>query len=204
MDNINLYNVDQGSEAWFELRCGRFTASKFKDVMAGKSTAGYTGIVNTIVGEIISQTTEPTYTNDIMQRGIDLEGTAAELYEELYGLVTKEIGFVTNEANNPEYIGVSPDRMLPDNGILEIKCPLMKTHVGYLSANKLPTVYKWQVQGQLMITEADYCDFMSFYPGIRPFILRVEPDKEIQEALRLRIEESIEIIKETVNFINNG
>ncbi len=201
MDNLVIYDVEQGSEAWHELRCGRFTASKFKDLMASTSTATYQGLIDTIVGEILSETTEPTYSNDIMQRGIDLEDEAADLYESINEIPCEKIGFVTNDNVFPDYVGVSPDRVVGD-GILEIKCPLMKTHISYLRKGVLPNVYKWQVQGQLLVTDAEYCDFMSYYPNIKPFILRVLPNVEMQNELKNRIESSIDLIKQILKEID--
>ncbi len=200
MDNLNIYKVEQGSDAWHELRCGRITASKFKDVVAGKSTATYKGLINEIVCQILSGETEETYFNDIMQRGVDLEPEAAKDYEEILGVDASEVGFVTNELIHPEYIGVSPDRMI-DNNLLEIKCPLGKTHIGYLRADKLPNTYKWQVQGQLLITGAEWCDFMSYYPNIKPFILRVYPDAEMKATLITRINEAVSEIKDIIKSL---
>lgn len=204
MGNIEIHNVEQGSEAWHQLRCGRITASKFKDLMAGLDTATYKGLINNVVGEILSETTDETYSNAIMERGIELEPEAALFYSEIKEIEIKEIGFVTNHDIHSEYIGVSPDRVLPEvNGILEIKCPLMKTHVDYLTKGKLPNEYKWQVQGQLLITGAKYCDFMSYYPGIKPFILTVYPDDKMQTQLKERIELSVSEIKKTVKYIES-
>lgn len=202
MDNLNIYNVEQGSEAWFDLRCGRITASKFKDAMSTKSTAGYKGLINNAVGEILSGTIEPTYTNDIMQRGIDLESEAAGVYEEHKDTPIDIIGFVTNNDIHPDYVGVSPDRIIQlDNGLVEIKCPLMKTHIGYLSSRTMPSMYKWQVQGQLLITGADYCDFMSYYPNLKPFIIRIQKDEQMQKELKTRLDESVIEIQTTLNRI---
>ena len=202
MDKINIYNVEQGSDAWHELRCGRITASRFIHLMAGKSTLTYTGLINEVVGQILSGEVEQGYTNEDMQRGIDLEPEAASYYDEIYDTETDEVGFVTNNEIHPEYVGVSPDRMIGKN-LLEIKCPKSKTHIAYHRAKKLPNVYKWQVQGQILITGADYCDFMSHYPNIKPFIIRVHSDAEMQEQLKTRIGESIDEIKMIVSQIKN-
>jgi putative phage-type endonuclease len=200
-NNLNIYQVEQGSEAWHELRCGRLTASKFKDLMSKESTLGYKGLINNMVGQIISGEIEPSFKSDAMQRGNDLEPDASEEYEALYEVQLDEVGFITNPEIFPEYVGVSPDRLTPDGGLVEIKCPLMKTHITYLTDNKLPNEYKWQVQGQLLVTGAKYCDFMSYYPNIKPMILRVYPDVIMMDELKQRMEQSIERVKEKLKLI---
>lgn len=196
---VNKYNVEQGSEAWFDLRVGRITASKFSDLMAGESTKTYKDLIYNTAGEIIAGTKEESYSNAIMERGVELEPEARLLYEEVCSVMVDQVGFVTHDEIHPEYIGVSPDGMIDGGGLIEIKCPIMKTHIGYLDADKLPTIYKWQVQGQLLVTGEPFCDFMSYYPGIRPLIVRVEPDKEMHEQLLERIEITVKQIKEIVN-----
>lgn len=198
---MTAYNVQQGSEAWHDLRCGRFTASKFKDLMAGDSTAGYKGLIYNTVGEILSGTVEPGYSNAIMERGSELESDARLLFEDINGVEVEEIGFATNEDVWPEYVGVSPDGMVNPQTNLEIKCPMIKTHVEYLIGERLPNAYKWQVQGQMLVTGADSCEFMSFYPGTKPFILTVEKDEEMHEQLMERIAVSVDKVKELIEQI---
>lgn len=198
MGNVEIYNVEQGSNAWHELRIGRITGSRFSDLMAGESTATYKGLIYEMIGQILSETTEESYSNQYMERGKELEPEARQFYEEQNDLIVEEVGFVTNLDIYPEYIGVSPDGVI-DKGLLEIKCPIMKTHIGYLESGKLPSAYKWQVQGQLLITGQEFCDFMSYYPGIKPFIITVEPDKEMHEQLLERINKTVNVIQEKVN-----
>ena len=201
---ITLYDVEQGSEAWHELRCGRITASKFKDMMSGHSTAGYKGLIFDTSGQIVSRQIEESYSNANMERGIELEPEARMFYETIKEVEVDEVGFVTNEVIYPEYIGVSPDGMIKKgNGLLEIKCPLLKTHVGYLLADKLPNEYKWQVQGQMLVSKTNYCDFMSYYPNMVPFIKRIYPDLEMQNQLLERMEASVDLIKDIVKQINS-
>lgn len=202
--DLTIYRCEQGSEEWHDLRCGRVTASKFKDLMSGVSTLGYKNLTYNTAGEIISNEAEgSSFTSDAMQRGIDLEPEARMFYEDIKQLDVDEVGFVTNEKIFAEFIGVSPDGMIPqENGILEIKCPLMKTHVEYILQDRLPNAYKWQVQGQLLVTGADYCDFMSYYPNIKPFIKRIYPDAEMHKELLERMKLTIDEINRIVELIN--
>jgi hypothetical protein len=136
-----------------------------------------------------------------MQRGIELEPDAANEYSLEKGVELTEIGFITNSKYHDEYIGISPDRLTPDNGLVEIKCPMMKTHIGYLRDGKLPNEYKWQVQGQMLISESNYCDFVSYYPNLPLFVLRVLPDEKMQTELIERLNLAVQEIKEVVSEI---
>ena len=195
-----LINVIQGSEAWYEARLSRFTASQFAKVMAGDSTATYKDLLTTTAGEVLSGQIEETYSNAIMERGIEMEPEARREYESIFDLEVETVGFVLPDEDDPlhEWVGVSPDGFVNGDGLLEIKCPLMKTHMNYIAAGKLPNDYKWQVQGQLMITGREWCDFMSYYPNLKPFIIRIYPDKEMIDQLRERLLQSVIHVKEII------
>jgi len=191
-------NVEQGSEAWFQNRLGRITASKFKDLMSGESTLGYKGIISDIAAEIISGEIEETYTSPDMERGIDLEQDARKIYSELLNVEVEETGLCIPDEDNEfyEWIGISPDGLT--DGLLEIKCPKKRTHWNYIKSNRLPNEYKWQVQGQLFVTGAKWCDFMSYHPSLKPFIIRVYPDLEMHKELEGRIRKTIILIKDEI------
>lgn len=199
-----VINCEQRSEAWFANRIGRFTASSFKDLMSGKDTAGYENLIAKIALEIITGEDEEEFTSDAMERGIELESEAVIEFENHTGLITKEVGFCIPDENNilHEWVGVSPDRVIDDETILEIKCPLAKTHFKYIKQNRLPNEYKWQVQGQLMVISAKKCFFMSYYPGLKPFIIEVYPDEKMHQELTQRIIESIEEVKQLIKTYN--
>lgn len=194
-----IIDIDQQSEAWYKLKAGMISGTRFSKVMAGDSTATYKDLITDLAGEIITGEVEETYTNAIMERGIALEPEARGVYSELIGEVT-EAGFCLMDGME-EWIGVSPDG-LTDKGMIEIKCPIRKTHLNYIEANKLPSVYKWQVHGSMMATGAEYCDFMSYYPGMKPFIIRVEPDKEMHDELMTEIHKTIELVKIKIETYN--
>lgn len=198
--------VIQGSEAWHEARMGRFTASKFAKVMAGESTATYKDLIALTAAEIISGATEDDYSSAAMERGVELEPEAAAAYAKLTGADITESGLIIPDEDDllHDWVGVSPDRIVHPDGILEIKCPLMKTHINYLLAGRMPNEYKWQVQGQLMVTGADWCDFFSYHPDMKPFLLRVYPDKEMIYELKGRILQAIDDVKRTIEFYKNA
>lgn len=191
------FNIDQGSEAWFDARGGRVTGTRFKALMSGESTQGYKDLIGDIVCEIITGRMEETYQNAIMEHGIETEPIARVEYETLFDVEIEQSGFIIPNEDNKyhEWIGISPDGLM-EEGLLEIKCPKMKTHLRYITAGKLPAEYKYQVQGQLFVTGLLYCDFMSFVEGMKPFIIRVYPDKEIFKQFEERLDKLIERVKE--------
>ena len=199
-----IINCEQKSELWHESRCGRITGTRFKSLMAGESTATYKDLVTNIACEIITGKQEENYVSADMEKGIELEPVARRLYEELFGIRVAQIGFIIPDEDNRfhEWVGISPDGILPDYGILEIKCPKFKTHLGYIEDNRLPTEYRHQVQGQLFVTGLDYCDFMSFATDMKPFIIRVYPDRELFKEFETRLDKLIIEVKQKLIFYN--
>jgi len=198
-----IHKMEQHSAAWFDIKLGRFSASKFSGLMATKSTASYQNTIMNVVVEILTGHAETVYVNDDMARGTELEPEARKHYESMIGINVDEVGFV--ECDDPfygEYSGVSPDGLIANDGLVEIKCPKATTLFKYYGMKKCPNEYKWQVQGQLMITERKYCDFFAYYPKLKPFILRIYPDVEMQKQLRQELLIAVETVKEKIKYYN--
>jgi putative phage-type endonuclease len=188
-----VYNCEQGSEAWFAARCGRVTGTRFKELMAGESTDTYKKLVSNLACEIITGKMEETYSNANMEHGTETEPFARFEYESIFDVEVKQVGFIIpdEDHNYHELIGISPDGLLPEDGLLEIKCPIMRTHLEYIEAGKLPTEYRNQVQGQLFVTGFKYLHFMSYVEGMKPFIIPVKPDID----LFLEFEKRLDLLK---------
>lgn len=200
-----IWNLEQKSEAWHEARCGRVTGTRFKSLVSGETTQTYKDLVTNMACEIITRKQEETYTSADMERGIELEPVARGLYSEITGIDVKEIGFISPDENTPyaEWVGISPDGVLPDMGLLEIKCPKARTHMEYIEADKLPTEYRYQVQGQLFVTGLEYCDFMSYAEDMKPFIKRVYPDLELFKEFEKRLDKLIIDVRNKLTIYNN-
>jgi YqaJ-like viral recombinase domain len=126
-----------------------------------------------------------SYTSHAMQYGIDTEPEARQWYATYTRNSVRRVGFVTTADGR---FGCSPDGLIEPDGGLELKCPLLKTHVGYLRDGGLPSEYKCQVHGCLAVTGAKWWDFVSFCHGAPPILIRVEPDdftKALRDALDL-------------------
>lgn len=185
-----IHNLEQGTEDWFKVRLGKVTASNFGDVMAkgtGKTRQNY---MIKLAAEIITGLPEESYTNSSMQWGIEHEAEARAYYESLYGWPVEQVGFV--EMN--EFVGCSPDGLVGESGLIEIKCPKSSTHIANILDNKMQTCYTAQVQGQLWVTERQWCDWISFDPRVtsNPFFrVRVERDDKYIAVLEEEVKQFV-------------
>lgn len=174
-----LHDVVQGSEEWRRLRMGVPTASEFHRILTpgGKPSASAESYLYELLGELLMSRPMETPTYSWMQRGNDLEEDASNWYELQRDTATKIVGFCTTDDGT---IGASPDRLVGDDGLLEIKCPAPDTHVRYLlfPEKGVEKAYKVQVMGQLYVTERAWCDVVSYHPELPSVIVRVERDEE--------------------------
>jgi len=195
-----ILNIEQRSEAWYDARCGRVTGTRFGDLVAGESTKTYKSLISDIACEIITGRQETGYVNAAMEHGIETEPEARAEYETVIGTKVTEAGFIMRDEIDKyhDWVGISPDGLTPD-GMIEIKCPLMRTHLEYIEGGKMPTDYRYQVQGQLFVTGLPYCDFVSYVEGMKPFIIRVFPDEELFTEFEKRLDKLIIDVTEKLN-----
>jgi len=192
---MKIHNIEQNTDEWFEVRKGKFTASTFKDLFSKPTTVAYEKAIYKPVFERLTGDSPESFSNEWMQRGHELEDSAKMQYELSTGNKVENIGFV--ELN--EWVGCSPDGFVGEDGLIEIKCPAFNTHMNYLLNKKLPSSYKWQVYGQLWVTGRNWCDFMSYYPGLPEFIIRVKWDDKMISQLSIQVDESIKNAEEIYN-----
>jgi len=192
-------DVLQNTDEWLELRQGRFTSSSFKDLFMGKATAGYQKAIYRPVYERLTGESPESFSSDYMARGHEMEPYAVEQYEMETFNDTSNGGFWTMG----EWIGASPDSMIGENGLLEIKSPAFNTMINYLLKGELPKIYHWQVYGQMYVTGREYCDFMSFHPKLDPLIIRVNRDDAIIKELVSTLTESIEKAESILTKLGN-
>lgn len=178
---------EQRSPEWFEARCGVPSASYFDKIvkMDGSPSKQRKKYMYKLAGEFVSGVAEESYQNAAMMRGTELEPEARGLYEAITGKQVQEVGFCIEDHRR---YGCSPDGLVGEDGAIEIKCPNIATHVGYLIDNKLPSDYFQQVQGVLLVTGLAWCDFVSYYPGLNPLIIRVKPNKGFLKKARKELD----------------
>lgn len=148
----------------------------------GMETSDRKKLRRTLAGERITRVPATVFVTPAMQRGTDLEPEARDLYVKETGNQVEETGFW----QHPEldFVGASPDGLVGDDGLLEIKCPMLETHIGYIEDYIVPEDYRPQMALQMACTGRKWCDFVSYYPGLPPFIIRYERDEAfIHEVL---------------------
>lgn len=175
-----IRNIDQGSEEWLKLRLGVATASNFDKIITttGKESESLKKYALQLATELMLETPEPSFKNDVMARGNELESLAREIYQEQTFNVVEQITMFKSDCGN---FGYSPDGIIGDDGLNEIKCPIATTHFKYLLDNKMPTDYWQQVQGGLWVSQRKWIDFVSFnsyFKDKKLFVIRVERDEE--------------------------
>ena len=186
MTIIYHHEVIQYTPEWDALKCGVLSASKICEILtptkleiADNKTSKE--LINTIACQRILKTIEPTFQSYDMLRGLREEVLARKVYADNYAPV-KECGFVTNDKWGFK-LGCSPDGLVNDDGLLEIKSRLNKLQFGVIRAGKMPDEYRLQVHAQLMITGRPWCDFISYSGGMNMITLRVEPDLVVWKAI---------------------
>lgn len=187
--------MQQRSDEWFQARLAKVTASRLIDIMPGQR--GYRAARQNYMMELICQklsgNIEEGYTSEAMQRGIDIEPIARAAYEADKGLFVEECGFIVSETEKG--FGASPDGLVGDDGLLEIKCPNTATHLQFLKNGKPKREYILQMHGQMLCTGRKWCDFVSYddrLPGLEYKCVRIEYDEAPGN----------EIIKEVSKFLN--
>jgi hypothetical protein len=177
-------DILQRSPEWFALRVGRITGTSFNTMANGTKDGIETLCLKTAAERITGVSIDEPYTNPAMENGVCLEAEARESYETTTFAPVLEVGFLELD----EYVGVSPDGLVGDEGGVEIKCPQAHTHLKYrTNGGNAWLAYKWQVQGALWVTGRKWWDFVSYCPAFPPsqrlHIERVTPDAEAFKKL---------------------
>lgn len=217
---MKIHHCKQYSPDWWALRRAIPTASSFDRIITntGKVSEQQIGYVCELVGEIIDYhppifseaDLNPTRPRD---NGLLVEPEARSWYAVETGLDVHQVGFITTDDGR---LGCSPDGLVlapkvhnpklgtwDENAIIgcvELKCPLAKTHVEYLVKGVLPTPYRAQCHGQLIVTGAKYVDFMSYHAGMKPLLIRVQPD-EFTEKLRAGLTAFLKLYEEVLDSL---
>lgn len=176
-------DLEQGSDAWKILHGSVPSASKFDQIIttAGCPSKSAKGYMLQLAATRVWGVYEDTYQSWSMKNGIDREPQAKELYTVVTGNELKEVGFCYYDERLDR--GCSPDALINDDGVLEIKSPLLKTHTEYILSGEFPKDYFQQVQGELYITGRKWAHFMSFFPGAPAFIVKVMRDESFISKL---------------------
>ena len=182
---LEVYNFDQRSEEWYAARRGILTASVIGQLVTAKTLKvadnDYSrAIVAQLVAERITGETEGTYTSDDMMRGILDEPLAVDIYAQHYAPVTTT-GFMVRRETDWT-LGYSPDGLVGDDGLVEVKCPRAKTHLRTI-LNGVPAEHMPQLQAGLLVSGRRWVDFISYYGGMPMFVSRIVASPAWHEAI---------------------
>jgi putative phage-type endonuclease len=174
--------MEQGSAEWLALRCGKITGSRFRAVMDlskrnGQPNAARRRLVDVLRDELATGVPEYVEPNEYMAHGSAMEPLARRAYEFLRECVCVVPAFIVHPTL--AYVGYSPDGLVSDDGLIEIKSPALEArHMRTVESRKCPDDYYPQVQGGLWVTGRQWCDFVSYFPEISVEIVRVFRDED--------------------------
>ena len=189
---MKIHNFEQRTDEWYAIRRGKMSASNAETIIAnGKGLETY---IYNLMAEYYSSAEKENYINADMQRGIDLEPEARLEFEFYTDLDVQEVGFIEHN----EFIGVSPDGLIGDDGLIEIKCPNDSIYFKLLLSNNIKPEYIAQMQMQMYVTERQYCYFVSYNPNFEKslYIKKINRDEEMIDKLKKGLERGTQLIKE--------
>jgi len=200
--------IEQGTPEWHELRRGKVTASRVADILAKTKTGASASRQNYLIELALQRTTkaiEPSYTNAAMEWGTATEPQARVAYEVNTNNFVDQVPFIDHPTI--EGFGCSPDGLVGADGLLEIKCPNSATHWEYYKAKEPPKKYFIQMQAQMAVTGAKWCDFVSFDPRMpersQILIVNVPKDPEFIVFMEAEIKIFLDEVAAEVKLMEN-
>jgi len=195
-------DIEQGTPEWLALRLGIATASELDCLLvSGKGEAGF-GVaaftyMDQLIGErITEEAAEIPFQTKATIRGHEQELVARSLYEGREEVSATQVGIILNHG-----IGYSPDGLVGDNGLIEIKTKLPKFQVGVILADEVPKEHIPQCQGGLWVSEREWIDFISYWPGMPLFVKRMYRDEVMIRKIAERVKTFYEILDERMNKV---
>lgn len=180
---LEVIDCEQNTPAWLEARRGVVTASAFKHVMAkgeGKTRAKY---LRQKVAELMNAKPADSFKNEHTERGHALEPEAITLYAFQHDIEPQRVGFMRRGP-----VGCSPDVVVGDDGIAQVKTMLPELLLEVLETEKVPSEHTAQLQGELWVTGRKWTDFVAFWPGLPLFVKRVHRDEVFISRLSVEID----------------
>lgn len=186
---LKIFNCEQKSEEWFKLREQYpLTASKASEI--GNQGAGLKTLCLDKMAEKYSISNKEKFSTEDTERGVEFEPYARQMYELETGNKVKEVGFMVNE-DICKLAGVSPDGLVGEDGLIEIKCFADTKHFEMICDSKngefsIEKKYLWQMQMQMLITGRKWNDFIAYNPNYKERLLikRILPDIKMQEEIK--------------------
>lgn len=198
-----MSEIIQGSPEWYQIRLGKVTASRVADVIA-KTKGGYAASREKYLADLflerLTGTTAEGFTSAAMQWGTEKEPEARAAYQFEKNIRVSQIGFVDHPSIHMS--GASPDGLVGDDGLIEIKCPNAATHLKTLKTDRVAGKYITQIQWQMACTGRQWCDYVSYDPRMpaemQLFIQRVNRDDDRITELEAEVVQFLKELNETV------
>ena len=204
----NYLDVEQGSQAWFECRLGCVTSSRVADAISklkrkeGESAARR-NLRYEILCELLTKKPSEHYVSRYMEEGKENEPLARTAYELQKDVIVEQVGFVYHD--RIKMAGASPDGLVGDDGLIEIKCPKTSTHLEYLINAVVPEEYKPQMYWQMACTDRQWCDFVSYDPrlpeDLQLLVVRLPRDNERIAEMEKAVEEFLFEVDQMLNSL---
>jgi putative phage-type endonuclease len=198
--------VEQGTPEWHQIRLGKVTASRVADILAKTKTGPSASRSNYLIElalQRVTKTLEESYTNSAMEWGIQTEPQARVAYEVKTNNFVDQVAFIDHPTISN--FGCSPDGLVGSDGLIEIKCPNSATHWSYIKDNAPPNKYYIQMQAQMAVTGAKWCDFVSFDPRMpersQLLIVNVPRDPEFISSMEEEIKQFLSEVEVEVNLM---
>jgi len=204
---IYRYDIEQNSDEWFDIKLGMFSASSAAELLMDKKTKGYQNLIARIVEERITGSrceNNMFKGSGFTERGHEFEPIAREDYEIRNLKIIKLVGVVIYN----EWVLCSPDGLIDEDGLHQIKCPIFSTQKEYLIKLKneksvIDSTYYKQLQFELFATKRKYNVFTSFHPRLKAIDIVVERDEEMISEIETRLNEAIAEVKEQIKLIKS-
>jgi hypothetical protein len=198
--------IEQGTTAWKMERLGHITASRIADVLATVKTGEAKGREKyrwEIVTQRITNEITEGYTNEAMAWGTATEPQARVMYAIKNTTLVEQVGFVKHPTL--QWVGASPDGLVDEDGLIEIKCPNTDTHLQTILGDKAPSKYVPQMQMQMWVTGREWCDFVSYDPRLPDdlsyFCKRVKRDNSFIAKMEVEVKQFLDEVANTLTVL---
>ena len=200
---LTIYDqLEQGTDEWLEARRGIVTASTVGKLLTstGKVANNDTSraLIETLAIERTTGRVEYVHPSRAMQIGTLLEPTARELYEQHHAPVN-EVGFIRTELDDGTRLGCSPDGLVGDDGLLEIKSRTPRIQFQTIRLGKVPAANMAQLQCGLLVTGREWIDYCSYSPGMPLYVKRIYPNHAWMTAIREAVAQAEEHISDLIH-----
>lgn len=207
---MDTRQLEQGTEEWKLARLGHVSASNIAAVMSkgkeGSESAIRRAYKIKLIAERLTGKPQESYKNAAMEWGNEQEPFARMAYEARMNVLVEKTGFWKHPYK--DWVGVSPDGLVGDDGLIEIKCPNTTTHLEYIFDDVVPTEYRKQIQMQLWVTGRQWCDFVSYDPRMpeknQLFVIRYKRDDKLIATMQEDVAKFLNEVQAIIDKLNGA